>query len=77
MQRCKLKKVCGIPRILRVNLACVDKFEHNLALPGTTEPIQDKDVLHPKMMEKILSHCREDVLLSGKDIGWRGTDSSV
>ena len=53
------------------NLARIDKFERNLALPGTTEPVQDKNMLLPQIIEKILSHLREDILSSGKDIGRR------
>ena len=53
------------------NLARIDKFERNLALPGTTEPVQDEDMLRPQIMEKILSHFHEDILSSGKDMGRR------
>ena len=62
-------EVCGIPRTLSFNLACVDKFECNLALPGTAEPIQDKDVLLPQIIKKILPHFCENVLSSGEDMG--------
>ena len=59
--------------MLRVGfkLACLNKFERNLALPGTTESIQDKDVLLPQIIKKICSHFRENVLASGKNRGWR------
>jgi len=63
MQRCKLKKVCGILRILRVNLACVDKFETQSGFSRHHRAHTGQRRLHPKMMEKILSHCREDVLV--------------
>ena len=54
--------------MLSFNLACVDKFERNLTLPGSTEPVQDKDVLLPQIIKKIFSHFCENVLSPGKDI---------
>ena len=63
--------------ILQFGLACVYKFEHNLALASTAEPVQDKAMLQPQIFEKILSHFREDVLSSGKDIGRRRAASWV
>ena len=68
VQRCKVMKV-SIPRILSFNLACVDKFECNLALPGTTEPVKDKDMLLSQIIKKIFSHLCENIMSSGKDMG--------
>ena len=61
----------GIPRILSFNLTGIDKFERNLALPGTAEPVQDKNMLLPEIIKKILSHLCENFLSSGKDMGRR------
>ena len=72
-----LNKPCSVPVILSFNLACVHKFKPNLALPGTTKAMQDKDMLLPQIIKKILSHFCENFLSSGKDIGWRQAASQI
>ena len=67
----RIRKFDGIPRIPVFNLACVNKFERSLALPGTAESVQNKDVLLPQIIKKILPHFGENVLASGKARGWR------
>ena len=61
----------SIPRILSFHLAYVDKFECNLALPSATKPVQEKGMLRPQIIKKILSHLCENIFSSGKDIGLR------
>ena len=53
------------------NLACVNKFERSLALPGTAESVQDKDVSLPQIIKKVFSHFEENVLSSSKESGRR------
>src|SRR5882724_6624692 len=77
MSPAKRLKLCAIPRILNFNLALVDKFERNLALPATANSVQDKDVLLPQIIKEVFSHFREYVLSSGEDIGWRRTTFQV
>src|SRR5882672_2400813 len=67
----RIGKFYGIPRILVFNLACVNKFERSLALPGTAESEQDKDMLLPQIIKKIFSHFDENVLSSSKESGRR------
>ena len=37
-------------------MACLDKIGRNLALPGTPEPVQDKDVSLPQIIKIKYSH---------------------
>ena len=67
----------GIPRIRSFNLTGIDKFERNLALPGTAEPVQDKNMLLPEIIKKILSHFCENVQSSRKGIRRRRAASRV
>src|SRR5882724_7522123 len=71
MSPVRIGKLWAIPRILVFSLACINKFERSLALPGTTESIQDKDVSLPQIIKKVFSHFDENVLSSGKEIGRR------
>jgi len=59
------------------NLAFVDEFERNLALPATAKSVQDKDVLFHQINKEVFSHFREYVLSSGKDKGRKRTTFQV
>jgi hypothetical protein len=62
-----MSKRCGVPTGRSVDLTFFNEFECDLALPSTTEAMQDEDMTLPKIGREVFVHLREDILPAGKD----------
>ena len=62
-----MSKGCGVQTGRSVDLTFFNELECNLALPSTTEAMQDEDVTHPQIGREVSVHLGEDVLPAGKD----------
>src|ERR1700722_15825502 len=62
-----LSNISGAPTGLSVDLTFFNKFECNLALPGTAESMQDEDVTFPNIAREICVHLRKNVFSAGED----------
>ena len=60
----KLSNISGAPT---GDLTFFNKFECNLALPGTAETVQDEDVTFSNIAREICMHLRKNVFSAGKD----------
>ena len=60
-------KRCGVPTGRSVDLTFFNEFECNLALPSTTEAMQDEDVTLPQIGREGRVHFGEDISPAGKD----------
>ena len=58
---------CGVPTVRSVDLTFFNEFECNLALPSTTEAMQDEDVTLPQIGREVCMHLRQDISPAGKD----------
>jgi len=63
-----MSNISGAPTGLSVDLTFFNKFECNLALPGTAESVQDEDVTSPDIAREICMYLRKNVFSAGKDL---------
>ena len=62
-----LSKKWSVPTGLSVDLRFFNEFECNLALPSTTEAVQDEDVTLPQIAREVCAHLSENIFSAGKD----------
>jgi hypothetical protein len=51
-----MSKICGVPTGRSVDLTFFNEFECDLALPSTTEAMQDEDMTLPRIGKEVCMH---------------------